>query len=283
MDIQIRNILEEDLDFCTTLAHSVGWISQDRSVFEIFLEKDPKGCFIAEIKGQRVGMVIATSYGKAGYLGTLIVDPGYRQQGIGGKLLMHGAQYLQSLGVESVYLDAAPKAVPLYERLGFVRISPITRFDGNITPKLHPQIHPLTPDDFREVFRLDRLAFGVDRSYFLEKRARLWPKACLVYKIGDEIAGFLTGRNFTGGVTIGPWVVSERVIDPICMLEALGVLSGETSLHLSLLDNNIPAVKLLRDAGFKERDDTHQRMVFGKMGNLGLSMMCYAIGALSKG
>jgi hypothetical protein len=41
----IRTIQVEDLDFCTSLAKSVGWVSQDKVVFEIFREKDPHGCF----------------------------------------------------------------------------------------------------------------------------------------------------------------------------------------------------------------------------------------------
>ena len=57
MKISIRSIRVEDLEFCTSLAKSVGWISQDKVVFEIFREKDPEGCFLAEDGGEPIGII----------------------------------------------------------------------------------------------------------------------------------------------------------------------------------------------------------------------------------
>jgi ribosomal protein S18 acetylase RimI-like enzyme len=283
MKISIRSIRVEDLEFCTSLAKSVGWISQDKVVFEIFREKDPEGCFLAEDGGEPIGIIIATSYGQAGYLGTLIVKETHRGRGIGCELLTRGVQYLQSKGVQSIYLDAAPKAVLLYLRNGFKLVCSTLRFDGPCNPQMHPKVRQMTSDDLPEIFQLDKTAFGADRSYFLQKRFQYWPNACLVYKEGNEIAGFVTGRNFLGGVSVGPWIVTEKVEDPMSMLHALVITSGESILHMSILESNVPVVKLLRDSGFKERDDTHMRMAFGKAGILGQSTYCYAIGALSKG
>jgi ribosomal protein S18 acetylase RimI-like enzyme len=273
----------EDLDFCASLAQSVGWVSQDKVVFEIFREKDPHGCFLAELAGEPVGMIIATGYGKPAYLGTLIVKETCRGEGIGRELLLHAIQYLQTKGAESIYLDAAPKAIPLYQRNGFHPISPTLRFDGACTPRPHPQVRSMFTDDLVEVFLIDKIAFGADRSYFLEKRLQHWPKACVVLLKEDKIAGFITGRNFSGGVAVGPWIVTDDVESPLSMLEAMAMSSGENVLHMSVLESNAAAVKLLRDLGFKERDDTHLRMVYGKPGTLGQSIKCFAVGALSKG
>ncbi len=283
MDITLRTMTPVDLDFACTLAKSVGWVSQDRVVFEIFFERDPHGCFIAEADGQNVGLINATSYGEAGYLGTLIVDEQFRGRGFGGQLLMHGVEYLQQRGAKSIYLDGAPKAVSLYERCGFKRICPTLRFDGDISPKSHPHVQQMTGDDLESVFMMDHKAFGADRRYFLQKRFEHWPDACLVYHDGATLHGFITGRHYNGGIAIGPWIADESVPDPLCLLQAVAANTGETSLHLSVLEMNTAAVKLLRDAGFAERNDLHWRMVYGKPGTLGQSSRCYAIGALAKG
>jgi ribosomal protein S18 acetylase RimI-like enzyme len=279
----IRTIQTEDLDSCTSLAKSGGWVSQDRVVFEIFRVKDPHGCFLAELAGEPVGMIIATGYGKPAYLGTLIVKEACRGEGIGRELLLHAIQYLQTKGAESIYLDAAPKAIPLYQRNGFQPICPTLRFDGSCIAQPHPQVRPMLQADLGDLFHLDKIAFGADRSYFLERRFQHWPKACAVYQKEGKLAGFITGRNFSGGVAVGPWIVTDAVESPLRMLQAIAMFSGENILHLSVLENNTAAVKLLRDSGFTERDDTHLRMVYGKPGTLGQSIECFAIGALSKG
>jgi ribosomal protein S18 acetylase RimI-like enzyme len=279
----IRIAQAEDLDFCTSLAQSVGWISQDKVVFEIFRGKDPNGYFIAEMGGEPAGVIIATSYGKPGYLGTLIVKEAYRGKGLGRDLLLHAIQYLKSGGTESIFLDAAPKAIPLYLRHGFQSISATLRFDGFSISHPHPRVRPMVQTDLPVVFQLDKIAFGADRSYFLEKRFQLWPKACVVFQNEGKVVGFITGRNFSGGIAVGPWIVTDEVENPLSMLQALSLFSGESILHMSVLESNPAAVKLLLDSGFKERDDTHMRMVYGKPGTLGQSIQCFGIGALAKG
>jgi len=283
MKTLIRTMQVEDVDFGASLAQSVGWISQEKVVFEIFRGKDPDGCFLAEQEGKPVGMIIATQYVKSGYLGTLIVQESPRGAGIGPELLLHAIEFLKSRGVESIYLDAAPKAVPLYLRNGFQPISPTLRFDGTCMAHPHPQVRPMLQPDLDQVFSLDRTAFGVDRSYFLEKRFQYWPKACIVYLEKGKVVGFITGRHFPGGVTVGPWIVTDDVENPLSMLQALAMFSGESVLHMSVLERNAAAIKLLRDSGFHERDDTHMRMVYGRLGTLGQSSNCFAVGALSKG
>jgi ribosomal protein S18 acetylase RimI-like enzyme len=283
MRITIRPMTLDDLDFACALAKSVGWVSQDRVVFEIFVGHDPNGCFVALADGQAVGIITATFYGESGYLGTLIVDEQHRGQGIGRTLLMHGVDYLQRRGAQSIFLDGAPKAVSLYERCGFSRICPTLRFDGDILPKPHPHVQRMTNADLTSVFTMDRMAFGADRSYFLKKRFEKWSDACLVYHDGATLHGFITGRHYDGGIAIGPWITDETLSDPLCVLQAVAASTGETALHLSVLEINTAAVKLLRDAGFSERDDLHWRMVYGKRGTLGQSTRCYAVGALAKG
>ena len=272
-----------DLEPAASLAHSEGWVSQDRKVFEIFLEHKHSYSFVAEEDGTVIGTIVATSYGRCGFLGELIVREDHRGHGLGRELLMHATRYLQKLGAESVYLDGAALAVPLYARNGFARICPSLRFHGTLPPAPHPAVAPIAESDLPEIFRRDRAAFGADRGYFLRRRWELSPGLCLAYRQDGFIAGYLFSYRHAGGIAVGPWVVEPLVADPLQMLAALSFYARGSSLHLGVLETNALAVKLMRDAGFAEDDDVPWRMVYGKMGNLGQNMICFAVGAAAKG
>lgn len=275
--------MSSDLDTAASLALSVGWVSQDRQVFEIFLEHEHSHSFVAEEEGGVIGIIVATSYGRCGFLGELIVREDHRGRGLGRDLLMHATRYLQDLGAESVFLDGAAMAVPLYARNGFQRICPSLRFNGTLPPAPHPAVAPIAASDLPEICRLDRAAFGADRSYFLRRRRELFPDLCLAYRQNGTITGYLFSYRYAGGVAVGPWVVEPAVADPLRMLAALSYYARGSILRLGVLETNALAVKLLRNAGFAEDEDVPWRMVFGKMGNLGQNLNCFAVGAPSKG
>ena len=67
-------------------------------------------------------MISAVSYGSIGFIGSLIVLPDYRNQGIGTALMKHAIECLENTGARALMLDAVQKAVPVYERLGFNRV-----------------------------------------------------------------------------------------------------------------------------------------------------------------
>jgi len=279
----IRTMLPTDLDTAAELARSVGWISQDRKVFEIFLEHERSFCFVAEEDNSVIAAIVATLYGKSGFLGELIVREVRRGHGLGRELLTHVTHHLRALGAESIYLDGAAKAVPLYERNGFVRICPSLRFDGTLPAAPHPSISPISESDLPEIYRLDLAACGADRSYFLRRRWEPAPELCLAYRQNRHITGYLFSRRHPDGIAVGPWVVAPTVTDPLQMLSALSFHSENAILHLGVLETNALVVKLLRDAGFVERDEVAWRMVCGKTGNLGQNLVCFAVGAAAKG
>jgi ribosomal protein S18 acetylase RimI-like enzyme len=112
-DWNIRPMTEGDLTFAAECTAAESWVSANQLTLDGFFSHEPGGCLVAELGGQKVGIVVATSYGGCGFIGELIVRSEARGQGIGGALLNRGVAYLQQRGVRTIYLDGVVKAVSL--------------------------------------------------------------------------------------------------------------------------------------------------------------------------
>jgi ribosomal-protein-alanine N-acetyltransferase len=92
--------------------------------WEQFDHFDPSGVFVAESSdsGAGVGFAICFRRGTAGYISVVAVRPEYRRRGIASALVRAAADYLASLGLRLLRIDAyadAPAAVATYRSLGF--------------------------------------------------------------------------------------------------------------------------------------------------------------------
>lgn len=279
----IREMHQEELLFAAECTAAEGWISEDLFTLEGFFLFDPHGCFIAELDGQPAGICIATSYGKSGFIGELIVRSEARGKGVGAALLNHGVVRLQNLGVETVYLDGVVKAVGLYERNGFRKVCKSWRFLGQLPGKASPDVRRMRPDDLAEVFALDYHYFGADRSFFIKRRMEKFPELSYVLEKAGRITGSILGRSGDGWISIGPWMVHEDVENPAELLNALAYGLGGKPFSLGVLGANRRACELVHSLGFVEREDSPWRMALGPSDDLGASPGCYAIGSAAKG
>ncbi len=282
-DLLIREMRREDLDFAARCTAAEGWVSEGLSTLEGFFLYDPHGCFLAEILGQPVGICFAVSYAKSGFIGELIVVPEAREKGVGARLLNHAVHFLSLRGAEAVYLDGVLKAVELYERNGFHKVTRSWRFAGQIPGKLHQSVRQMSAGDLLAVSKLDRSFFGADRSFFLSRRFQLFPELSYVMVDGDQISGFILGRSGAEWLSAGPWVVKERLENLQALIQAIALHAAGKAISLGILDLNRQAIDLVHSLGFVERNDSPWRMVWGKGGELGASSQCYAVGSAAKG
>ena len=84
---------------------------------------------VAESEGTLVGTVIATHEGRKGWINRLAVDPGFRRQGIGSRLVREAEDRLKGLGVDVLACligEGNDASVRTFETLGYER---------------HPEIH----------------------------------------------------------------------------------------------------------------------------------------------
>jgi ribosomal protein S18 acetylase RimI-like enzyme len=282
----IRTMAEADLDFAAESTASEGWPIETREAFANALARDPAGCFLAELDGRPAGICVATAYERSGFIGELIVRREARARGIGPRLLECAVAYLKGRGSEAIYLDAVERAVRFYENVGFRKVCRSLRFLAGTEGRPHPEVRPMRLADLDEVFRLDRAAFGDDRSFFLERRLALYPRFAKVLLRDGSLAGFTLGFQGRGAVAVGPWVVRPEVERPVMLLESFASEAGEFPVVIGLLETNARAVEALNALPYVMRRRPSWRMILAggdDPARLGNSPLCWAVGSAAKG
>lgn len=97
-------------------------LDDSRGGIRRFLERNPETCFVAEDEGKIVGVILAGSDGRRGYIYHTAVHPAYRRRGIAGTLTEQTLDALQNLGIHKVAMLVFKKnhgANAFWESLGF--------------------------------------------------------------------------------------------------------------------------------------------------------------------
>jgi predicted N-acetyltransferase YhbS len=282
-NLTIRPITSAELSFAAACTAGEGWLSENFTVIEGFFVHDPAGCFLAESAAGPVGICVATSYRSSGFIGELIVRPEARGAGIGAALLDQAIAYLQERGARTIYLDGVPRAVPLYERHGFRRLCRSLRFTGQLPGRSAPGVRLMQLADLPAVNRLDRQAFGADRSYFLARRLEFFPNLSKVLVQDGEVVGYIQGRRGETWAAAGPMVVASGVSQPERLLESFALALEGLPFGLGMLACNSRALGLIGAYHFTERPDSPWRMALGPDDSLGASPNCLAVGSAAKG
>src|ERR1700743_394620 len=167
--MQLRVMTRQDIPGGVRLNTIAGW-NQTEADWSRFLEASPVGCFLMHDDGKIVGTSATISYeGRFAWIGMVLVDPEYRNRGIGTALLQRAIEYLDDAAILTLKLDATPAGKPLYEKMGFVTEYEIDRW---ILKRSAPEHSPTTiflppAEVLDRVFDYDREIFGADRSGLL--------------------------------------------------------------------------------------------------------------------
>lgn len=110
-------------DYFLTERHiQVPLLHRTRQNLLYYLEKEPDGCFLAEVDGKAVGAIFSHVWGSVGWFGPLEVVTEYQAQGIGTALVKRSVEYLTSKGCGTIGLEtmaSSDKNIELYTKLGF--------------------------------------------------------------------------------------------------------------------------------------------------------------------
>ena len=79
-------------------------VDDSRDGIEKFLNRNPDTCFVAERYGKIVGVIMAGSDGRRGYIYHTAVSPDQRRQGIASKLVDAAMTALENIGITKVAL-----------------------------------------------------------------------------------------------------------------------------------------------------------------------------------
>ncbi|MFW9957600.1 MAG: GNAT family N-acetyltransferase [Candidatus Odinarchaeota archaeon] len=279
--MRIRPMIYDDLGFALALTSAEGWNSTKRD-FEELLEYNGQGCFIGEIDSKPMGMVCTVSYGMFGFIGNLIVIESCRGQQCGKELMEYGINYLRIRGAKSILIDAVPKALTLYERLGFRKICKSLRLEGTVTGTKSSHVRGMTQKDLSLISDLDTSLFGGRRDKFLGMRLAAYPEYCKVHEIDGELLGYIMGSTSGNSVRIGPWAMMESDVSAEPLLLDFAQSVEADSLRIGVLERNFKSLDLLHRYGFREKSFSW-RMIYGEDTEATLSNYLYAICCPARG
>jgi len=283
----IRSWTRADIDYVSESVNREGW-GYTRLDVERCWKLEPNGCFIAQFRNKPIGHVFSICYGKTGWIGLLIVNPKRRGQGIGSVLMQTAINHLQEAGAETVRLDAAEKAVPLYKRLGFVEEFYSLRFRGQLQQKksLHGKrefAFLMRQDDLIDVAGFDAEHFSANRLPVLRSLYRDYPQWCFVAKEKEGIVGYVMARRIQNGFWIGPWVcLNARTAEYLAGALTESLKAEDVELRVGLPALNTKGRIMLEKLGFQLASRSIH-MVLGNRTNKGNVMHVYGIGGPEKG
>ncbi len=272
---EIRPMASDDLGFALELTAGEGWASGRRD-FELYLEHDPDGCFVAREGGRPVGMVTTTRYPASAWIGNLIVVPEHRSRGLGRALMEHGLRHLEAAGVRMVRLDGDPPGIPLYRSLGFADEWESLRFRG-VGGRLDrpPQVSALKRGDLAAVAAFDRTVFGDDRSRMLRLLFDRAERAVVVAG-PDGLAGYAMVVRTDRGLRLGPCAAADaRAAEELLRAAVTTAAAGE-GITLGVPGPNPEARSILEHLGF-EPTPPSLRMVRGPVAAEGRPDCIFAI------
>ena len=290
---RVREMTPADFPFAVALTDTERWGFTVED-FERYLALSPRGCFVVEQGGDRLGMLTTFLYGEVGWIGNVIVSAMARGRGLGGALMDHAIAYLESAGARGIRLWAYENTVALYAKYGFaddgLRSKRWIGFGHtkHVAPSSRPPkgcaVFPVNALTMKDVYALDRAAFGADRSRVLERVAVDNPKGgFLARSTAGSPAGFLMVKSSPKGCEIGPWVVNAKdaAWAVPCLLEAAVERFAGESVELGAYTKRADVQAALADHGFHAGFET-VRMTRGKAPAEDVAAIC-AIGALEKG
>ena len=248
MDAQIRVMTAADIPAGMRLKEIAGW-NQTRGDWERFLAAGPRGCFVAEACGAVVGTAATIVYeGRFAWIGMVLVDPAWRNHGIGKRLLAMAINYLDGCKVSSIKLDATPQGKILYEKLGFVAEYELDRWHLPTAPAAPKAIEPLPLTE--DVLNLDREVFGADRGALLHSLALEHGRFLVKARTNGKLTGYSFGRQGALADHLGPWVAQDEA-SARSLLEEFLRRSCQAKVFVDAVRDNAWATLLLRGKGFQ--------------------------------
>lgn len=273
MDINIRPIRPDEMDFLIDLAAAEGWNPGLRDG-DAFYAADPEGFLVAEKDGEKVGCISGVSYGGIyGFLGFFIVLPDYRAQGIGHDMWAAVERRLEG---HVNGMDGVVAQQENYRSAGYVKYHRSVRYK-NVTGGERfesPLIAPASSVDFADILAYDKRAFGVEREAFL--RAWLAMDNAIPQVIVDEgrIRAFGCIRECRAGWKIGPLFADNLQYADIMYRSLCSRVEPGSEVFLDVPETNEAAMQLAQhyamDSVFetarmynKEPLPTENELIFG--------------------
>jgi predicted N-acetyltransferase YhbS len=207
---QIRPLNLSDIPACLDLAANRQW-SREPEKWR-FLLTSGKGYGIDAPNGGLAATATLVRFGdEISVIGMVLVRDSLEGRGLGRRMMEFMLQRTKSL---TVFLYATEQGRILYEKLGFESRETLIRHVGTFTANAISEgfalTRPMQAADFEEVVRLDREAFGTERTPILKA---LQEQGMVQRRQVVERAGKIVGYGFSWQnvniIHLGPIVASD--------------------------------------------------------------------------
>jgi tRNA(Met) C34 N-acetyltransferase TmcA len=185
----------------------------------------------------------------------VLVDPEYRNRGIGTRLLQRAIEHLDDLKIPAIKLDATPQGKPLYEKLKFVSEYDIERWTLRRSASEAAKASgsgardSLSPRHLESICKADQEVCGADRSLLLKSLHEDAPEFTAGTWNAGVIEGYAFGRRGSFADHLGPWMARDTSTARQ-LLETFLAHSSREFVLVDYLKSNAIAGGLLRSFGF---------------------------------
>jgi predicted N-acetyltransferase YhbS len=246
----IEEITENDLDQLHSLQPE-GW-SDIVPEFRTYLREDY--CFpVKVVAGNKiVGTGAAISFGVTGWLAHIIVEPRYRNKGIGCQIVTELLKILRDQGALTFLLVATELGRPVYLRAGFRPVTDYTFMKRESQWKgypVSPKIIPYKKQFYRELLDMDLAIFGENREKLLRDKLH----SAYLYLENGNLEGY-----YIPGISEGP----IAALNSGAGLELMNLKYGMADKAVFPADNK-HACDFLGDNGFTVTKTIGTRMIMG--------------------
>jgi GNAT superfamily N-acetyltransferase len=249
-DIDIRPLGGADVEGALALSAGCGW-NQRIADWHMLLQIAPSGSFAA-VAGERiVGTAIGIDFGGFGWIAMMLVEPDYRRQGIGARLLEAA---MGAVPPElPLRLDATPAGRPLYEQYRFEVETSLTRHvrpAGAAPPAPDAGVRALVDSDLPAVMRTDDKVSGAHRHGPIRWAFADAPRYGWIAGPGADAPEYCLGRGGRLFDQIGPIVAASTATAIALAAAAAGQCEGR-ALVVDAYDAHEDFSRWLRAAGFE--------------------------------
>jgi GNAT superfamily N-acetyltransferase len=258
MNVSLRLCTEADIDTADALLMAAYQFQRSikKMLQHYYFPIQPNGWWLALADETPLGFGGAVHYGTLSSIGMLAVSPKWQCHGIGQALVRQIIAWCEMQNCSTVMLEAAPKAVSLYERLGFVREDTtlqMVRKEPFINFQPSSDVKMLQKNDLSQIAAFDAFFFGADRIKVLLPHWEDRPDRAFVTR---DRTGQVTGYLFARQRIIGPWVASTVSDAERLLVQALS-LPFENAPEVSIPATNQEGIMLLRRYGFQQQEVDH--------------------------
>jgi len=251
---KVKVMSEEDFEFAIRVTDEMGW-GLAESDFRFTMQLEPQGCFVLLDDSEKIGLAMAVTYGKLGWIGNVIVSERCRKKGAGSFLVEHCVDYLKSRNVKTVGLYAYLERINFYQRLGFQYDSEFAVLKGRDSAStVKPDVRVAERTDVQKIVEFDASCFGGSRKRLLESILADPDNPCYVSAKNGQMLGYITAKAYGETADLGPLTVQQGRNDvAISLLEAiLSKLKG-VEVSMSMPQKETAILQQLMQHGFSEK------------------------------